>query len=337
MASETKGGAETVAPGDVTVRRALLSVSDKRGLVEFARGLSELGVEIVSTGGTAKRAARGGHPDPPGRGLHGLSRDPRRPREDAPPAHPRRPPRRPLERGARPDARRARHRADRPGLREPLSVRARVVAAWSGREGRDREHRRGGTHAHPGGGEESRLRRGGGLARELRRGARRAARERGQAVGSHAREPRARGVRLHGPLRHRDRALVRRARGRLPEPVHDVAGEGPRPSLRGEPAPAGGLLRRGRRAHAHALDGLQAPRQGAVVQQPPRPRLRSPRGGRVRAAGRGHHQAQQPVRRGRRRAPGRRLRAGARHRPPERLRRACTASTGRSSAPSRSA
>jgi phosphoribosylaminoimidazolecarboxamide formyltransferase/IMP cyclohydrolase len=35
------------------VRRALLSVSDKRGIVEFARGLSELGVEIVSTGGTA--------------------------------------------------------------------------------------------------------------------------------------------------------------------------------------------------------------------------------------------------------------------------------------------
>ena len=34
------------------VRRALLSVSDKRGLVQFARGLAELGVEILSTGGT---------------------------------------------------------------------------------------------------------------------------------------------------------------------------------------------------------------------------------------------------------------------------------------------
>ena len=40
-------------PGAVRVRRALLSVSDKRGIVEFARGLAELGVEIVSTGGTA--------------------------------------------------------------------------------------------------------------------------------------------------------------------------------------------------------------------------------------------------------------------------------------------
>ena len=41
------------APGDVQVRRALLSVSDKRGIVEFAQGLAALGVEIVSTGGTA--------------------------------------------------------------------------------------------------------------------------------------------------------------------------------------------------------------------------------------------------------------------------------------------
>ncbi|MBA2765205.1 MAG: bifunctional phosphoribosylaminoimidazolecarboxamide formyltransferase/IMP cyclohydrolase [Thermoleophilaceae bacterium] len=42
------------------VRRALLSVSDKRGLVEFASGLVELGVEIVSTGGTAQALADGG-------------------------------------------------------------------------------------------------------------------------------------------------------------------------------------------------------------------------------------------------------------------------------------
>ena len=32
-------------PGGVRVRRALLTVSDKRGLVDFARGLQELGVE----------------------------------------------------------------------------------------------------------------------------------------------------------------------------------------------------------------------------------------------------------------------------------------------------
>ena len=33
------------------VRRALLSVSDKTGLVELARGLADLSVELLSTGG----------------------------------------------------------------------------------------------------------------------------------------------------------------------------------------------------------------------------------------------------------------------------------------------
>src|SRR5579863_6400630 len=36
------------------IQRALLSVTDKTGLVEFARRLSALGIELVSTGGTAK-------------------------------------------------------------------------------------------------------------------------------------------------------------------------------------------------------------------------------------------------------------------------------------------
>ena len=38
----------------VKIRRALVSVSDKSGLVDFAKGLTELEVEILSTGGTAK-------------------------------------------------------------------------------------------------------------------------------------------------------------------------------------------------------------------------------------------------------------------------------------------
>ena len=37
------------------VARALLSVSDKSGLIEFARALTNLGVELVSTGGLAER------------------------------------------------------------------------------------------------------------------------------------------------------------------------------------------------------------------------------------------------------------------------------------------
>jgi len=36
------------------VRRALISVSDKTGIIEFAKALSDQGVEILSTGGTAK-------------------------------------------------------------------------------------------------------------------------------------------------------------------------------------------------------------------------------------------------------------------------------------------
>ncbi len=34
--------------------RALISVSDKTGIVEFAQELETLGVEIISTGGTKK-------------------------------------------------------------------------------------------------------------------------------------------------------------------------------------------------------------------------------------------------------------------------------------------
>jgi len=44
------------------IKRALISVSDKNGVVEFARGLRELNVEILSTGGTAKLLADNGIP-----------------------------------------------------------------------------------------------------------------------------------------------------------------------------------------------------------------------------------------------------------------------------------
>src|ERR1700758_5561401 len=42
------------------VARALLSVSDKSGLIDFARALAGHGVELVSTGGTAKAIADAG-------------------------------------------------------------------------------------------------------------------------------------------------------------------------------------------------------------------------------------------------------------------------------------
>jgi phosphoribosylaminoimidazolecarboxamide formyltransferase / IMP cyclohydrolase len=44
------------------ITRALLSVSDKTGILDFAKGLSALGVEILSTGGTAKHLKDNGVP-----------------------------------------------------------------------------------------------------------------------------------------------------------------------------------------------------------------------------------------------------------------------------------
>jgi phosphoribosylaminoimidazolecarboxamide formyltransferase / IMP cyclohydrolase len=60
MAETEPRGVEPAAPGEVRIRRALLSVSDKRGLIDFARGLVDLGVEIISTGGTARELEENG-------------------------------------------------------------------------------------------------------------------------------------------------------------------------------------------------------------------------------------------------------------------------------------
>src|SRR6201985_2451533 len=46
----------------VPIRRALMSVSDKTGLVSFAEALAERGVEILSTGGSAKTLREAGVP-----------------------------------------------------------------------------------------------------------------------------------------------------------------------------------------------------------------------------------------------------------------------------------
>src|ERR1700736_1646861 len=42
------------------IRRALISVTDKTGVVDLAQGLNRLGVEIISTGGTARELQEGG-------------------------------------------------------------------------------------------------------------------------------------------------------------------------------------------------------------------------------------------------------------------------------------
>ena len=47
---------------DLPIKRALISVSDKTGLIDRAKKLSELGVELLSTGGTKKAIADAGIP-----------------------------------------------------------------------------------------------------------------------------------------------------------------------------------------------------------------------------------------------------------------------------------
>jgi phosphoribosylaminoimidazolecarboxamide formyltransferase/IMP cyclohydrolase len=60
MANEKSEGCSANNSGWVKIKRALLSVSDKRGITELAKVLSRLGVEIVSTGGTQAELKKAG-------------------------------------------------------------------------------------------------------------------------------------------------------------------------------------------------------------------------------------------------------------------------------------
>ncbi len=61
---EVDGRVATILPprdeDSPRIRRAILSVSDKTGLIDFAKGLEELGIEIVSTSGTARALREAG-------------------------------------------------------------------------------------------------------------------------------------------------------------------------------------------------------------------------------------------------------------------------------------
>ena len=129
---------------DGRIERALISVFDKTGLDALARGLAELGVELVASGGTATFIEELGLPvtrvDELTRGTGAA----RRAREDAAPAHPCGHPR-PARRGG--GSRRARGERDppvRPRLRQPLSlpVGRRPQGRARGGGGRDDRHRR---------------------------------------------------------------------------------------------------------------------------------------------------------------------------------------------------
>ncbi len=58
--ASTNTRAEAVSDGAIRVRRALVSVSDKTGVADFAKALTALGVEVISTGGTASALREAG-------------------------------------------------------------------------------------------------------------------------------------------------------------------------------------------------------------------------------------------------------------------------------------
>ncbi len=131
----SSGWGESVS--DVTIKRALLSVSDKSGLAELGAALAARGVELVSTGGTAQGTARGRARGEGRVRPDRLSRDDGRAGQDAAPDGPWRDPR-----GARRSRAcgvdgRARDRRDRPAGGQSLPVRgdraraARSATRWS--------------------------------------------------------------------------------------------------------------------------------------------------------------------------------------------------------------
>jgi AICAR transformylase/IMP cyclohydrolase PurH len=72
------------------VKQALLSVSDKTGIVELARALRALDIKLLSTGGTARLIADSGIEVTEVADYTGFSGDARRPCQNATSAHPRR-------------------------------------------------------------------------------------------------------------------------------------------------------------------------------------------------------------------------------------------------------
>ena len=267
--------------------------------------------------GARRRGPRG----PGDRRPHRVPRDHGRARQDPPSEAARRTARGAVGPGARRRHGRARRRADRPRVREPLPLRAHGGAPRGERRGGHREHRRRRPDDDPRVREEPRVRGGRRQARGLRRGARGAARGRRSAVDGHPRGARGRRVRLHRALRHGDRALVRRALRGLPAAVRPGLREDHRPLLRREPAPARRVLPAGRLAHAPALDGAPAPGPAALVQQPLRPRCGAQGRARVRGPRLRDHQAREPLRRGGGADRDRGLRARLRVRSGQRLRR----------------
>ena len=53
---------DSLPENNLTIKRALLSVSNKQGIVQLATALHSHGIELISTGGTSKTIANAGIP-----------------------------------------------------------------------------------------------------------------------------------------------------------------------------------------------------------------------------------------------------------------------------------
>ena len=242
--------AEAVSDGAIRVRRALISVSDKTGVADFARTLAALGVEILSTGGTASALREAGIEVTDVSEFTG--------QEEilggrVKTLHPR------LHAAllARRDDPEHMATLEREGI-EPIDLvcvnlypfEETVAGARGRRAGRDREHRHRRPDDDPRRRQEPRGRRRRRQTGVLRRGLRRAGGVGRRDLRLDQPLARQRGLRPDRPLRRRDQPLVLdRVRG-LPRTPDRRLREGARPRLRREPAPARGALLRSRRCAA---------------------------------------------------------------------------------------
>ena len=241
------------------VKRALVSVSDKRDLEPFVRGLVDLGVEVISTGGTARylqgsRAAHHRHL----RG-HRLPRDHGRPGQD--------PASRPSTAASWPTAAGPAHLKAIADLGiKPIDL---VVVnlypfeahrRQRGRRAKTTPSRTSTSAAPPWCARRPRTSAGWAssptrptttpvLAELKANGGELSLRDPAQPGGQ--------GLPAHRPLRLGHRQLVRRAGGRLPRTPHARPGQGPGPALRREPAPAGRLVLRTVDAHGDPAATLE--------------------------------------------------------------------------------
>ena len=100
---------------DTPIKRALVSVTDKTGVVDFVKALEdEFGVEVISTGGTARVLEEAGVHVVPIELYTGFPEMMDGPREDAAPQGARRASRPSRQPGPHGRGGRARHRHDRP-------------------------------------------------------------------------------------------------------------------------------------------------------------------------------------------------------------------------------